>query len=84
MRPTFDPSRKKLSMKEAETILRSWGGDVRRNGCTEIVWSHPLMPHPVTTNATRRETSDVLTSWLRQLNETRAYLRAAFELEEAS
>lgn len=82
MRPRFDLSRKLIPMAEAEAILRAWGGSVKRNGCTELVFSHPLMDHPVTTNSTRRETSDRLTAFLRQLNERRAILREAFDLEE--
>jgi len=80
--PTFDPARRLLSMAEAQTILESWGGSVRRNGCTELVFSHPLAAHPITTNSTRRQTSDRLTAWLRQLNERRAILREAFGLKE--
>lgn len=82
--PHFDPARRLLSMSEAEALLISWGGTVRRNGCTELVFSHPFMDHPVTTNAIRRQTSDRLTAWFRQLEKHRAMVRKAFELREAS
>ena len=82
--PHFNPSRRLLSMSEAESLLVSWGGTVRRNGCTELVFSHPFMEHPVTTNAIRRQTSDRLTAWLRQLDHRRAIVREAFGLREAS
>lgn len=82
--PTFNPARRLIPMAEAQALLESWGGTVRRNGCTELVFAHPLADHPITTNATRRQTSDRLTAWLRQLNERRAILREAFELEESA
>lgn len=82
--PTFNPAKRLISMAEAEALLISWGGTVRRNGCTELVFSHPFMPHPVTTNAIRRQTSDRLTAWLRQLEKHRAMVREAFELEESA
>lgn len=82
--PTYNPARRLLPMSEAQAILESRGGTVRRNGCTELVFSHPLADHPITTNATRRQTSDRLTAWLRQLNERRAILREAFDLKESA
>ncbi len=82
--PHFNPARRLLSMSEAQSILESWGGSVKRNGTTELIFAHPLMPHHITTNATRRQTSDRLTAWLRQLNERRATLREAFGLRESA
>ena len=82
--PHFNPTRRLIPMAEAEALLISWGGTVRRNGCTELVLSHPFMPRPVTTNAIRRQTSDRLTAWLRQLEKHRAMVREAFELEESA
>lgn len=82
--PTYNPARRLLPMSEAQALLESWGGTVRRNGCTELVFAHPLMSSHCTTNATRRQTSDRLTAWLRQLNERRAILREAFDMEESA
>lgn len=82
--PHFNPARRLIPMAEAEALLIAWGGTVRRNGCTELVFSHPFMDHPVTTNAIRRQTSDRLTAWLRQLDHRRAIVREAFELRESA
>ncbi len=76
--PTYNPARRLLPMSEAQALLESWGGTVRRNGCTELVFAHPFMDCPVTTNAIRRQTSDKLTAWLRQLSRRREMVREAF------
>jgi hypothetical protein len=80
----FDPTRRIHKMRDVRRMVLAMGGEIRMTGATEITISHPLMPQSVTTNATRTESSDKVTTWCRQLFERRELLRAAFGFQESA
>lgn len=74
----FARSRKILRMRDVKRIVVELGGSFRYNNRAELIFEHPLTPVHVVTKATRLESSDKVTTWIRQLIQARAVLREAF------
>lgn len=79
----FDPTVRKLPMRLAEGMTVELGGTVRRNGSAELVFAHWWLSYKVVTKSTRREASDKLMTWLRQLIAARRAFREALGFPEA-